>query len=64
MIAVLATFEFTTRVVCEAGATDEEVCELAQYGIELKVRQELREHLIEICEDTEIPYGELDGEDL
>jgi hypothetical protein len=61
-VAKLVTVSFTTRVIVEDTASDEEIIEASRGKVAEKVINELQEHLESIEDDTEMPYEE--GEEL
>ncbi len=62
-IAKLVSFTLTTRVVVDVNATDADCIQAALPKVtEIVLNNELSENLEDIMDDTEVPYGTLDGE--
>jgi len=61
-VAKLVEVSFRTRVLVEESATEQDIIEASRVKFADKVQTELGENLVEIVNDTEMPY-EPDGFD-
>jgi hypothetical protein len=63
-IAKLVTISVTTRVIVEEGTTDESIMEIAiPRCIDVVKSDGVFDHLVDISDDTEVPFGSI-NEDL
>ena len=58
-VAKLVYVSMVTRVVVDENATDEQILEAAKANFIEKVQTELGEHLEEIIDDEECPFGSI-----
>ncbi len=58
-VAKLVTVSPIVRVVVEESATDEQIVDAAQSQFFEIMRADIMEHLEEITDDTECPFGSL-----
>lgn len=58
-VAKLVYVSLATRVVVDENATDEQILEAARANFIEKVQTELGEHLEEIIDDEECPFGSI-----
>jgi hypothetical protein len=58
-VAKLVYVSMVTRVVVDENATDEQILEAARANFIEKVQTELGEHLEEIIDDEECPFGSI-----
>jgi hypothetical protein len=59
-VAKLVFVSMMTRIVVEENATDAQMLEAAKPAFLEKVSTELGEHLEQIVDDTECPFGTFD----
>lgn len=57
-VAKLVYVSLVTRVIVDDNASDSEILMKAQMKFIEKIENEIYEHLEEIVDDTECPYGE------
>jgi len=61
-VAKLVSVSLMTRVIVDADASDSDIIELAYVRLSEKLANEPLEHLDEIVDDTECPFGTFDDD--
>ena len=59
-VAKLVMVSMMTRIVVDENATDEQMLEASKPAFLMKINTELNEHLEQIVDDTECPFGTFD----
>ena len=59
-VAKLVMVSMMTRIVVEENATDEQMLEASKAAFLEKINTEICEHLEQIVDDTECPFGTFD----
>ena len=59
-VAKLVLVSMMTRIVVEENATDEQMLEASKAAFLEKINTEIGEHLEQIVDDTECPFGTFD----
>ena len=59
-VAKLVMVSMMTRIVVEENATDEQMLEASKPAFLMKINTEIGEHLEQIVDDTECPFGTFD----